>query len=101
MYLSKCADEEWKKRIMGQSEELISLAVDLALVGEQVELIRMAMERLVAQGYSFSSPEVLEANAFFSKLSNQFLALEEQYEICKAELLRSKQKNVTPIGKGE
>lgn len=65
---------------MAYSEGLISLAVDLALVGEQVELARIAMTRLADKGYSLSSPEMLEANETFSKLSNQFLALQEQYE---------------------
>ena len=86
---------------MRQSERLISLAADLALVGEQVELARMAMGRLVDQGYSFSSPEMLEANALFSTVSNQFLALEEQYKVCKAELLRNKQTEAIPTTKAE
>lgn len=81
---------------MGQSEELISLAADLALIGEQVELARIAMGRLVEQGYALSSPEVLAANEFFSKVSNQFLALEEQYEIRKAALLRNERANTAP-----
>lgn len=54
---------------MAYSEGLISLAVDLALVGEQVELARIAMTRLADKGYSLSSPEMLEANETFSKLS--------------------------------
>lgn len=74
---------------MGYSEGLISLAVDLALVGEQVELARIAMTRLADKGYSLSSPEMLEANETFSKLSNQFLALQEQYETYRDELLRN------------
>ena len=45
---------------MAYSEGLISLAVDLALVGEQVELARIAMTRLADKGYSLSSPEMLE-----------------------------------------
>ena len=64
---------------MAYSEGLISLAVDLALVGEQ--------------GYSLSSPEMLEANETFSKLSNQFLALQEQYETYRDELLRNQKTN--------
>ena len=65
------------------------MAVDLALVGEQVELARIAMTRLADKGYSLSSPEMLEANETFSKLSNQFLALQEQYETYRDELLRN------------
>ena len=69
------------------------LAVDLALVGEQVELARIAMTRLADKGYSLSSPEMLEANETFSKLSNQFLALQEQYETYRDELLRNQKTN--------
>ena len=78
---------------MAYSEGLISLAVDLALVGEQVELARIAMTRLSDKGYSLSSPEMLEANETFSKLSNQFLALQEQYETYRDELLRNQKTN--------
>ena len=78
---------------MAYSEGLISLAVDLALVGEQVELARIAMTRLADKGYSLSSPEMLEANETFSKLSNQFLALQEQYETYRDELLRNQKTN--------
>ena len=77
----------------GHGKPAGQLAVDLALVGEQVELARIAMTRLADKGYSLSSPEMLEANETFSKLSNQFLALQEQYETYRDELLRNQKTN--------
>lgn len=81
---------------MSYSEGLISLAVDLVLVGEQVESARMDMYRLSEKGYALSSPEMLAANETFSKVSNQFLALQEQYETYRDELLRAQKRGTAP-----
>ena len=55
-----------------------------------LELARLQLYSVVDAGYSLSSPEALEANRRFDIISNQFLALEEQFEACLDELQEAK-----------
>ena len=77
---------------MGQhpKDRLLKLGAELALLGEQVELARLQLYSVVDAEYSLSSPEALEANRRFDIISNQFLALEEQFEACLDELQEAK-----------
>lgn len=77
---------------MGQhpKDRLLELGAELALLGEHVELARLQLYSVVDAGYSLSSPEALEANRRFDIISNQFLALEEQFEACLDELQEAK-----------
>ena len=62
-----------------EKRDLLSMALELSLLGEQVELARLGVRKLIESGHALSSPEVLKANEHFNLYCNQFLALEKEY----------------------
>lgn len=62
-----------------EKNDLLSMALELSLIGEQVELARLGIQKLIESGYAASSQEVLKANEQFQLYCNQFLVLEKTY----------------------
>ncbi len=64
---------------VSKEEELLALGSALYLVGLEVEASRSRLSQLLDNGLKLSSPELIEENKMFNRLSLEFCRLEERF----------------------
>lgn len=64
---------------LSREEELLALGAALYLLGCEVEAGRERLADLVEKGYSYASQEVTSEYTEFTRLSEKFKRLENQY----------------------
>lgn len=62
-----------------KKEELVALSSAMYLMGLEIEASRLKLEKLLEQGLTLSSQEILSEHAVFDRLSGEFSRLEQRF----------------------
>ena len=71
---------------ISKEEELLALGSALYLLGLEVEASQSRLSQLFDNGLKLSSPEMMEENKTFNRLSLEFCRLEERFLALKKEI---------------